>query len=218
MAKKMLLVLFVLLTMFSGFAAGAVGSWAASSSTLVNNVSSPILRSAVVSPIAAGAGHVAGGTTAGLFQGQNLGEAFAGSFDGIGKSMAIRGAIGVASTIGVSYANGVSPWTGNKIYPSNNGFKGQPGSIELQHGQIIDRYGNETGRFFSPEGTPIGNRSLHPSTNTNLYNAFEVVKPLPVQSGIAVPFYGRPGGGVQYYSPLNTQQLINQGYIIRITY
>lgn len=50
------------------------------------------------------------------------------------------------------------------------------------------------------------------------YNAFKVIRPLPVQSGIAAPFYGQPGGGVQYFSPLNTQQLINQGYIIRIKF
>jgi hypothetical protein len=202
----------------SGFASGAAGYWAANSSMLLNDISSPVLRSAVVSPIAAGAGHVAGGTTAGLLQGQSFGEAFANSFDGIGKSMIVSGAIGVATTVGVSYAQGINPWTGNKIYPSNNGFKGQPTFIELQPGQIIDRYGNEIGRFFAPEGTPIGSRSLHPSTNTDLYNAFEIIKPFSVQSGIAVPFYGQPGGGVQYYSPLNTQQLINQGYIMRIKY
>jgi hypothetical protein len=99
----------------AGAAGAGAGYWASNASVLVNGVSSPILRSAAVSPIAAGAGHVAGGTTAGLFQGQNLGEAFANSFDGVGKSMAVGGTIGVATTIGVSYANGINPWTGTKI-------------------------------------------------------------------------------------------------------
>ena len=54
-------------------------------------------------------------------------------------------------------------------------------------------------RYFSPEGTPITNRSLHPSTNTNNYNAYEVLKPLPVQSGTVAPFYGQPGGGVRTF-------------------
>jgi hypothetical protein len=71
---------------------------------------SPVLRSAVVSPLASGAGHVAGGTTANLFAGQDLGEAFLNSFDGIGKNMAFGGALGIATTIGVSYANKVSQW------------------------------------------------------------------------------------------------------------
>jgi hypothetical protein len=34
--------------------------------------------------------------------------------------MAINGAIGVAATIGVSYANGVSPWTGKALNTSRN--------------------------------------------------------------------------------------------------
>jgi hypothetical protein len=83
----------------------------------------------------------------------------------------------------------------------------------LQQVQVIDRYGNENGNYFAPEGTPIGNRSLHPGTNTNSYNAFEVIKPFSVQSGTALSYCGQPGGGIQYYSPLSTQQLINQGYI-----
>ncbi len=96
-----------------GGVAGGAGS-AAGYAFLVNGVSSPILRSAVVSPLAAGAGHIAGGTTANLIDGQNLGEAFANSFDGLGQSMAIGGIIGVATTAGVSYANGVNPITGNR--------------------------------------------------------------------------------------------------------
>jgi hypothetical protein len=48
-------------------------------------------------------------------QGRSLGGSFVNSFDGIGKSMAIGGAIRVASTIGVSYANGINPWTGKKL-------------------------------------------------------------------------------------------------------
>ncbi|MDR0404425.1 MAG: hypothetical protein LBH37_01310, partial [Oscillospiraceae bacterium] len=69
----------------------------------------------IVSPIASGAGHIAGGTTANLITGQNLGDAFGNSFKGIGQSMAIGIAIGVSTTIGVSYANNVSPWTGRSL-------------------------------------------------------------------------------------------------------
>jgi hypothetical protein len=79
--------------------------------------------------LAAGAGHVAGGTTAGLLQGQSLDEAFANSFDGIGGSMAIGLGIGVATTVGVSYANGISPWTGKAMSPSN-----QQNAIEWDYG------------------------------------------------------------------------------------
>jgi RHS repeat-associated protein len=104
----------------AGFAGGAAGYWAANASFLVNGISSPIARSAFVSTIAAGAGHVAGGTAANLIAGQNLGDAFLNSFKGIGKSMAIGGAIGVGTTAAVSFASGVDPLSGNKLKASRN--------------------------------------------------------------------------------------------------
>lgn len=104
----------------SGFAGGSVGYWAANSSVLVNNLSNPVLCTSIVAPLASGAGHVAGGTAYGLLEGQSLGMAFTNSFSGIGKDMLIGGAIGVASTIGVSYASGINPWTGEFITHSPN--------------------------------------------------------------------------------------------------
>lgn len=75
------------------------------------------MRSAVISPLASGAGHVAGGTAANLFAGQNLSDAFYNSFDGIGKSIAIGTAIGVSATVATCYANGISPLSGKSIQP-----------------------------------------------------------------------------------------------------
>ncbi|MDD4515803.1 hypothetical protein [Massilibacteroides sp.] len=43
---------------------------------------------------------MAGGTTAGLLEGQSFEIAFGNSFKGIGQSMAIGGAIGVGTTAG----------------------------------------------------------------------------------------------------------------------
>ncbi len=103
----------------SGFAGSAAGTWAANSSMLVNGVNSPILRSAIVSPIASGAGHVAGSTAYGLFEGQSLGQSFSGSFNGLGQSMALGTALGVTSTVAVSYGNKVNPFTGKAIVQKN---------------------------------------------------------------------------------------------------
>jgi hypothetical protein len=99
----------------SGFAGSSVGYWATNSSMLVNGINSPILRSAVVSPLASGAGHIAGGTTVGLFQGQSLETSFTNSFDGIGQNMLLGTAIGITTTVGLSYANKISPWTGKSL-------------------------------------------------------------------------------------------------------
>jgi hypothetical protein len=148
--------LFVLLTVVSGFAPGAAGYW--NSTTMVNNISSPILRSAIVSSIAAGAGHIAGGTTANLIAGQNFGDAFANSFEGIGKSMAIGGAIGVATTIGVSYANGINPWTGNKIQAKT--FQGEYNFNSDPNGDNVTLYRGTT-------GSENGNGPLFMTENPN---------------------------------------------------
>jgi hypothetical protein len=101
----------------SGFAGASAGFAASKIPISINGttVTSPLLKSAIVSPIAAGAGHVAGGTIANLFAGQNFGDAFSNSFKGIGQSMAIGGAIGVGTTTAVSLASGINPINGNKI-------------------------------------------------------------------------------------------------------
>jgi hypothetical protein len=95
--------------------------------------SSPVLRSAIVSPLASGAGHVAGGTTANLFDGQSFGDAFANSCEGIGKSMVIGGGVGIITTIGVSYANKISPLSGK-----STNFNGIDPAIEET--KLLQRY------------------------------------------------------------------------------
>lgn len=64
----------------------------------------------------------------------------------------------------------------------------------------LDRYGPDSGNFLSPAGTPYGQRSLPPDTNPNDYHVYEVIKPLPVQSGQIAAWFGQPGGGVQHYT------------------
>jgi RHS repeat-associated protein len=151
----------------AGFASGAAGYWASNSSMLVNGIESPILRSTIVSPIAAGAGHVAGGTTANLIAGQKLGEAFANSFDGIGQSMAIGWATGVVATIGTSYAKGINPFTGkviNQPTQTSDFFEGTKYSSKVL-GQMdnledpfhsfprsVDGYANEFGNHYMKMG------------------------------------------------------------------
>ena len=143
----------------SGFAGGSAGYWAANSSLLVNNINSPVLRSAVVSPLASGAGHVAGGTTAGVLEGQSLGTAFNNSLNGLGGSMAMGGAIGIASTIGVSYANKVNPWTGKALNVSSSKeptdfFKGTRYSEKVLQQMYEDNFHGfpESVRTFQQDG------------------------------------------------------------------
>jgi hypothetical protein len=94
----------------------------------------------------------------------------------------------------------------------NRGFLGgwsRPDT--LKPGTVIDRYGGETGRFFSPQGTPLDARSL--PTGSGPLNTFEVLKPLDVQGGVVAPAFGQPGLGVQYMTDLPVADLIEQGFL-----
>lgn len=94
----------------------------------------------------------------------------------------------------------------------DNGFLGGWSTTEtLQPGSVIDRYGAETGRFFSPEGTSFEARSL--PTGSGPLNGYEVLKPFDVQGGIAAPAFGQPGLGVQYMAPQTVADLIEGGFI-----
>jgi hypothetical protein len=94
----------------------------------------------------------------------------------------------------------------------DNGFLGGWSTPEtLEPGTVIDRYGNESGRFFSPNGTSFAARSLPGAESTPA--TYEVLKPVGVQAGIAAPAFGQPGLGVQYMASQNVSDLIRGGYI-----
>lgn len=102
---------------------------------------------------------------------------------------------------------------GPNSFPANMGFAEGPYQASLIPGAIIDRYGFKDGYFVAPQGTPIANRSLIPSTPTSSLNTFEVIKPIQVNAGTASPFYGQPGGGMQFELPKSTSTLIDEGYL-----
>jgi RHS repeat-associated protein len=202
----------------SGFAGSSAGYWAANSSMLVNGINSPIARSAIVSPLAAGAGHIAGGTTAGMLRGQSFDAAFKNSFDGIGKSMLIGTAVGISTTVGMSYAKGMNPLNGKTLWPKNNGFKGSMERTILDKNTTFDRYGDETGRFGAPEGTPFDMRSLPPNAKYSPLTTYKVVQPLPAYKGLSSGsfWFNSSGGGTQYMFDYNIYYLLQNGYIIRV--
>ena len=95
-----------------------------------------------------------------------------------------------------------------------NGFATPPVDETLAVGTQIDRYGEPSGRFLAPEGTPFGNRSIPPTHRAESLYVYEIVRPLPVQSGPAAPWFGFPGGGTQYYTGGRTiNDLIRDGFI-----
>lgn len=128
---------------------------------------------------------------------------------------------------------GVDPrWVkpdGSPDWPTkaNNGFDGgfaeQPIVIELKPGQTFDRYGGrfdehgnftDQGSFVSPKDVTFDQRSLPDSCWTLPYRQYEVVKPIAqVNAGTAAPWFGKPGGGIQYQLPMNIDKLMKEGFI-----
>ena len=132
----------------SGVAGGTIGAYASSAPWLVNGMNSPVLRSAVASPLAAGAGQIAGGTTYGLLEGNSLSTSFDNSLDGIGTNMAIGGAIGITSTIGAYYSNGINPWNG-KILNTNKGHILQQEINKIKNGGPRYHLGHDSKTFYN---------------------------------------------------------------------
>ena len=97
--------------------------------------------------------------------------------------------------------------------PINNGFLHQSVPTILKPGTRIDRYGPEGGMFVAPAGTPFPQRSLPASYELRPKAEYELVHPLPVAGGITAPWYGQPGGGVQYLLPSSVGELRAAGIL-----
>ncbi len=98
-------------------------------------------------------------------------------------------------------------------YPANASIAGTTERIFLRPGQVIDRYGSLSGKWFSQPGVSYGARSIPPGQTP--YTQFSVLKPFEVNRSLASPgaFSGQTGFGVQYQSPVRAKVLINRNII-----
>lgn len=101
-------------------------------------------------------------------------------------------------------------------YPKDDGALGSWETTKLKPSTIIDRFGSSNGKYFSPNGTPIEQRSLAPWADTTQYHKYEVAEELDVASSIIAPYYNQPGGGIQYKSNYDATELIKQGKLKEI--
>lgn len=83
-------------------------------------VESPIINSFVTGAVTGGAGHIAGGTAAGMLYGESPVNAFLNSFEGLGTSMLLGGAFSAASTVGYDVVNNINPLNGELLSISSN--------------------------------------------------------------------------------------------------
>ncbi|WP_268225813.1 glycohydrolase toxin TNT-related protein, partial [Sinomicrobium oceani] len=205
----------------SGFVGGAAGHVASKgiNNIMVNgfNISSPVLKGAVGGAAGGAAGGYAGGFASGLIMTGDFTLAHKAGVQGFGMGAGIGAVSGFATQYAIAKQQGVNPWSGKfENWPSNDGFKGNTEIKMLEIGEMIDRYGQEAGKYLSPEGTPFEQRSLLPSKINDPYNVYEVVKPFEVQSGKVAPYFYQKGGGIQYkLIQYNVKWYLDQGYLIK---
>ncbi len=77
-------------------------------------------------------------------------------------------------------------------------FNGEYKNTKLTENMIIDRYGGNNGTFFGKEGTSIPERAMSPNSDFSQYNRYIVTDEIPIREGKIAPWFGQPGGGVQY--------------------
>lgn len=88
-----------------------------------------------------------------------------------------------------------------KYWPENNGSSVPETPVILSKGTRLIRFGENIkyindGRFFSSPGTSYEQFSL-PYTPT-VMREYEVLQDVLSYKGIASPWFGQPGGGIQY--------------------
>ncbi|PDP87177.1 hypothetical protein CQJ94_13565 [Glycomyces fuscus] len=101
----------------------------------------------------------------------------------------------------------------------------------LAVGDVVDAFGQESGRYLFPDGTPFGERGLPDYARTgpggeDLYHRYRVIHPFRVSATSAPASGGHPGGGVRFtldtagFTEVPTvptiRWLIGNGYLERI--
>ncbi|KAJ4150213.1 hypothetical protein LMH87_010972 [Akanthomyces muscarius] len=135
----------------------------------------------------------------------------------------------------VSVEEFLGAWTGpdgRYKYPPQNGFTldvngdAVNGTLQLEVGTLLDRFGSEYGTYVSAASAPFSQRSLPPSSldtdpsNPDFpygYHLYKVIRPFSVVGGPIAPWFGQPGLGAQFYTGGvgNIMKLIADGFIER---
>ena len=88
--------------------------------------------------------------------------------------------------------------------------------IELPQGVEIDRFGQPDGNLTYAGGTPFPLRSLVPEWVTRPYHVYRIQQPLQALAGVAVPWFGQPGGGTAYLLPKSIDDLVSDGTLVEV--
>jgi hypothetical protein len=112
-------------------------------------------------------------------------------------------------------------WSDGKAtvsWPPDDGCARAPAAKTLRRGTMIDRFGAETGSFFSPKGASFASRAVPYVCRQMDYRVYRVMKPIPVKACDAAPWFGEPGGAVQDQTSVPASQLVAAGKLKAVTY
>ena len=101
-------------------------------------------------------------------------------------------------------------------WPPGDGSQGETSEITLAPGTLIDRFGGDGGAYFSPKGTPFGQRALPYVCDLRAYRIFRVEKSFAVTSGTIKPWFGEAGLGLQYKAKQSVGDLLKAGNIVEV--
>ncbi len=59
-------------------------------------------------------------------------------------------------------------------------------------------------------------RALLPDAYSKPYNVYKVVKPIDIMEGKIAPWFGQPGGGIQFFFNESIWDLINRGDLMEL--
>lgn len=98
-------------------------------------------------------------------------------------------------------------------WPPHDGCVSDPAPVTVPTGTEIDRFGGETGSFFSPKGESFAARAVPYVCRQMVYTVYRVARPLAVRSCKAAPWFGQPGGATQYQTTQPALKLTETGAI-----
>ena len=89
---------------------------------------------------------------------------------------------------------------------------GTEGKVTLKAGTVLDRYGSPYGRYLTNPGTSMDKLALTPSNTCKLVR-YVLNKPYTFRTGIVEVCEWGEGGGIQYFTWINIERLIELGVL-----
>jgi hypothetical protein len=98
-------------------------------------------------------------------------------------------------------------------WPPADGCANAPVAEKLPVGAMIDRFGSDNGRFFSPKGASFAARATPYVCKEMDYTVYQVLKSTPVDACKAASWFDEAGGAPQMKSGVPASQLVSDKFI-----